>query len=341
MNIVDLIKNNLSGSVLGQLGSLIGASPEQTKAAADASVPVILAGMGKAASSKDGAERLSEILAKLDPSMVDNMGGMFTGDNAGKVEEQGGGMLDKTLGGGVLGSLGDILGKFSGLGGGIIKKLLTYLLPLILGTIAKQLGGKTSAQGLTQFFSEQKSNINSAMPAGLSLGSIPGLGDVGASVEKAADTLKSGASQLTWVLPIMLLALGIVLWFYFKPDEPTKMPPNPEIAKAINQSITGSLEGDIKGFFDSATKTFTDIKDAASAEAALPTLKDLDSKVAGFKKGYSMVPEAGKGAIKALLTDGISKLKTLVDKLLAMPGVGEKLKPVVEPLMAKLSAITG
>ena len=156
MNIIDLIKNNLSGGALGQLSSLIGASPEQTKTAAGAAVPSILAGLGKSASSKDGADRLTDLLNNLDPNLVNNPGGMYSDSNASNLGKAGTGMLDKILGGGMLGSLGGLLGKFSGLGGDMMKKLLGYLAPLILGAIAKQFGGKASSQGLTQFFTRTK-----------------------------------------------------------------------------------------------------------------------------------------------------------------------------------------
>lgn len=341
MNIVDLIKNNLSGSALGQLGNLIGASPEQTKTAAGAAVPSILAGLGKMAGSKDGADRLSDLLNKLDPSLVNNPGATFSGANAGQAGEQGASMLDGILGGGLLSSLSGILSKFSGLGGGIIQKLLGFLAPMILGTIAKQMGGKPTSQGLTQFFSEQKSNIANSFPAGFSLASVPGLGDAGASVQKAADTVKQGASQLTWLVPILLVALGVALWFYLKREEPVKLPASTELAKNIAKSAEATLTDSINTYFTNATQAFNGIKDAATADAALPKLKELSGQADELKKGFGLVPEAGKTAIKSLLGSNIDKLKAIVDKLLAMPGVGEKLKPVVEPLMAKLAAITG
>jgi len=343
MNIVDLIKNNLSSDVLGQLGSLVGASPEQTKTAAGAAVPAILAGLGKSASSKDGADRLTEMLNKLDPNMVNNPGGMFGGADAGKLGEKGTGMLDSILGGGLLGNLGGLLSKFSGLGSGIIGKLLGLLAPLILSTITKSLGGagKVSSQGLTQFFTEQKQNIAGSLPGGLSLASIPGLGDMGASVQKAADTVKQGASAMSWMLPVLLLALGGALWFYFRPDPNTNQPASTKVQDIIKKGIDVSLTDDIKNFFGSATETFSGIKDAASAEAAKPKLTELESKVDALKKGYGLVPEAGKAAIKTLLGESITKLKDLVAKISALPGVGEKIKPLVDSLMAKLNGITG
>lgn len=340
MNIIELIKNNLSGGALGQLGSLIGASPEQTKTAAGAAVPSILAGLGKAAGTKDGADKLTDLLNNLDPNLTNNPGGMYSGSNAPNLANAGTGMLDKILGGGMLGSLGGLLGKFSGLGGDMMKKLLGYLAPLIMGVIAKQFGGKASAQGLTQFFADQKSNIANAMPAGLSLNNLPGFGDVGASVQHAADTVKKEASPLVWLLPILLIALGIALWFYLKPVDEVKIPPSTNLAKNIAKTAEGSLTDNINTFFTSATESLGGIKDAATADAALPKLKDLSDQADLLKKGYALVPDTGKGAIKTLLTSNMDKLKAMVDKLLAMPVVGDKLKPVIEPLMAKLASIT-
>lgn len=340
MNIIELIKNNLSGNALGQLGSLIGASPEQTKAAAGAAVPSILAGLGKAASTKSGADNLTDLLNNLDPKLTNNPGGMFTGGDTTKLGDAGAGMLDKILGGGVLAGLGGLLSKFSGLGGDMMKKLLAYLAPLILGVIAKQFGGKASSQGLTQFFTEQKSNIASAMPAGLSLSSLPGFGDIGASAEKALDTVKK-SSPLVWMVPMLVLALGVLAWLYFKRDEPVKLPGATDLAKNIAKGAGTSLTDSINTFFTSTTESLSGIKDAASADAALPKLKELSGQVDEMKKGFALVPDAGKAAIKTLLGTNLEKLKVIVDKLLAMPGVGEKLKPILEPLMAKLASFTG
>jgi hypothetical protein len=215
------------------------------------------------------------------------------------------------------------------------------LAPLVMGTIAKQLGGKPSAQGLTQFFNEQKTNITKALPSGFSLASIPGLSDVGATVQQAADTVKKVANPLTWIVPVLLVALGLLLWYYLRPAEPVKLPGNTGLAKQITKSAEDSLKENINSFFTTATESFSGIKDAASADAALPKLKELAGQADDLKKSFALLPEAGKGAMKTLLGSSIDKLKAVVDKLMALPGVGEKLKPVVELMMAKLTAITG
>ncbi|MBL8824082.1 MAG: DUF937 domain-containing protein [Planctomycetia bacterium] len=340
MNIIEMIKNNMSSGMLNQLSSLIGASPEQTKAAAGAAVPSILAGMSKLSESRDGADRLSEILNNLDPSIIGNLDGMFTGDKAEKVQQQGGGMLEKLLGGGLLAGLVSAIGKFTGSGSGVIQKLLAFLAPLIMGTISKSLGGKTSAQGLTQFFSEQKNNITNAMPAGFSLGNIPGLGSVTAAAERTVEGVKQGVSAMTWLLPVLLVGLGIALWFYLREPEPVKMPANPDLTKKLGDQV-GQMTDSINNLFKTATTSLEEIKDAATAEAAIPKLKELSNNAEDMKKLFGLLPDAGKATIKTLLSTGIEKLKALVDKVLAIPGVGEKLKPVVDGLMAKLTAVTG
>ncbi|HMO36928.1 MAG TPA: DUF937 domain-containing protein, partial [Gemmatales bacterium] len=66
---------------------------------------------------------------------MNDPGSIFGGANASQLGEKGAGMLDSLLGGNLLGNLGGLLGKFSGLGTGIIGKLLGFLAPLILGNI--------------------------------------------------------------------------------------------------------------------------------------------------------------------------------------------------------------
>lgn len=340
MNIIETIKNTLSSGMLDQLSSMVGASPEQTRAAAGAAVPSILAGMSKLSESREGADRLSEILNNLDPSIVGNLDGMFKGGQADKIQQQGGGILEKMLGGGLLAGLVSAIGKFTGSGSGMIQKLLAFLAPLILGTISKSLGGKTSAQGLSQFFSEQKSNITNALPAGFSLSSIPGFGSVTAAAQQTAQGLKQGVSAMTWLLPVLLVGLGIALWFYLREPEPVKLPANPEMPKKLGDQVV-QMTDSVNTFFKTATSSLESVKDAATAEAALPKLKELTTNADEMKKLYGLLPDAGKATIKTLLGSSMSTLKTLVDKVLAIPGVGEKLKPVIDGLMAKLTAVTG
>ncbi len=56
MNLVKQIMDQLSGSALGQLGSLLGTNAETTERATSAAVPALLSALAGMASHDDGAE---------------------------------------------------------------------------------------------------------------------------------------------------------------------------------------------------------------------------------------------------------------------------------------------
>ena len=120
--------------------------------------------------------------------------------------------------------------------------------------------------------------------------------------------VKKAASPLVWLLPILLIALGIALWYYLKPVNEVKIPGSTDLAKNIAKSAEASLTDHINSFFTSATESLSGIKDAATADAAVPKLKELSDQADQLKKGFALVPEAGRGAIKTLLASNMDKL---------------------------------
>jgi hypothetical protein len=85
------------------------------------------------------------------------------------------------------------------------------------------------------------------------------------------------------------------------------------------------------------TAALSGVKDAASAEAALPKLEELNNKLDDAKATILKLGDAGKATVKALVQTSRDKLKELVNKVLAIPGAGEKIKTVVDSMMTKLS----
>ena len=62
-------------------------------------------------------------------------------------------------------SLVGTIASFAGMQPGIMKTLLTYLAPIVLGTVANSFkGAKPDAAGLMRLFSEQQDNIKAALP---------------------------------------------------------------------------------------------------------------------------------------------------------------------------------
>jgi hypothetical protein len=100
------------------------------------------------------------------------------------------------------------------------------------------------------------------------------------------------------------------------------------------------LGTDLTSVFSSLTDILGGVKDVPTAETAAPKLTDLTPKLDGLKSLWDKVPAAGKTAVIMLATDHIGKLKELVTKVLAIPGVSDKLKTVLDILLAKLTAFT-
>jgi hypothetical protein len=233
MNLVDLISSQLSsGDVLGKLGGLIGANEPQTRTATNAAVPALLNVFAKMASTNSGADQLAKSMGGLDLGMLGNLAGLLGGSQASGLGSIGGNLLGSLLGGGsgnTLSSLVGTLASFAGMQPGIMKTLLTYLAPIVLGTIAKQFTGRPDAAGVSRLFSEQASNISGSMPKGLSLGDVfSAVSSVGGrpsepvrgpshshshSHSHSREPEKSGMPG--WLLPALLLGalgLGWYLW---------------------------------------------------------------------------------------------------------------------------------
>jgi len=334
MNIVDLITNQLSGDVMGKLSQLIGESEQKTKSAVGAAVPALLAGLSSAASDPGKAQSLNNALGGLDLGSLGNLGSMLAGGGGGLLEK-GGGLLSSILGGNVLGGLTSALEKYSGLGGGVITKLLSALLPMILGTLAAQRGGKLDARGLSDLLAGQKQNIMNSLPSGLSLASVPGLGSAAAAMSSAAGAAQQAAAGTpSWLLPLALLGLVVAgAWWWFANRAPAPTPP------AIPGADVAQVTKDLGGWFTSLTDSLSSVKDVATAEAALPKLTELGGKLDGVKSLVEKMPAAGKSAVSKLVTDQLGKLRELIDRVLAIPGVGDKIKPVTDAMLSKLSAL--
>jgi hypothetical protein len=235
MNISDLIMSQLtSPDVLSKLGGLIGANESQTKTATSAAVPALLNVFGKMSQTNSGADQLAKAMGGLDLGMLGNLAGLLGGGQAQGLGSLGGNLLTSLLGGGnMMSSLVGTLASFAGMQPGIMKTLVTYLAPIVLGMVAKQFTGKPDAAGVARLFSEQSGNIRNALPRGLSLA------DFDAASGRGSETVRSGShSQETvrhgghsrepqpagglpgWLLPLLALGALAAGWYLWNQNRP-------------------------------------------------------------------------------------------------------------------------
>jgi hypothetical protein len=401
MNLVDLVKDQLTSQVLGSLGSLVGTNEAQTKAASAAAVPALLSGIAKMAGTSQGAGQLASALGGLDLGMLGNLAGVLGGSNASKMADKGGSLLGTLFGNSATSMIVETLASFLGIKGGIARSMLSYLAPVVLGTVAKQLtssGKSIDASGIQSLFADQSRNIQSALPAGLSLGDFGSIAKAVTSATSGGASHSSHASHghverkqessgfpswLPW-LALPLIAIGAFLLMNkdkgAKPADKGAVVVNQtemmkkmaeaqksgealagkaaekvadagaEAVKTTTDAVAAVVEkatdaidmtafgGDMTGLFGKLTDSFKGITDVPSAEAAVPGLKDLAGILEGYKATADKLPEAGKATVKEMVGTNLGTLQPIIDTVLAIPGVGDILRPIVEPMLKTLSA---
>jgi hypothetical protein len=87
-----------------------------------------------------------------------------------------------------------------------------------------------------------------------------------------------------------------------------------------------------------AASALEGITDKASAEAALPSLQAVETRLDELGADVEKLPQHAKEALASLLDDSLPELQDLVTKVEGMEGVGEVVKPTLDGIMAKLDA---
>jgi hypothetical protein len=118
-----------------------------------------------------------------------------------------------------------------------------------------------------------------------------------------------------------------------------------EAALQATQSMASLTVGDVDlgqratSFFDDAKETLEGVTDAASAEAAKPKLQEIAGNLDQITELAGQLPADGKKALTDMVNSAMPGLRDLVDKVVAMPGVGEVLRTTLEPIKTKLEAL--
>ncbi len=145
MDLMELVKSQLSGQVMESLTKQIGASDSsQTQAAADGILSTLTAAIAKNAQDPNKAEQLNKALEKdHDGSLLDNLSGFLEGNAGNDRASNGDGILKHILGDKKDGAAG-MISESSGLSQEQTGSLMEKLAPLLMGALGQQ----KSSQGL-------------------------------------------------------------------------------------------------------------------------------------------------------------------------------------------------
>jgi hypothetical protein len=290
---------------------------------------------------------------------------MIGGSGQGRLVETGSRILASLLGG-QQSTLADVIGRFAGLRSDASGSLLGMLAPVVLGVIGKHLGGTgIDASNLASLLAGQKDNIAAALPAGLAnqlknTGLLDALGGVGSTATAAAgQTMRAGVSAARtaadatdrarsaaastssnwayWLIPAVALA-AVLLYLFTRPGEQVTQPaptaaPTASVASAdLGKQATDTLA--------SLRTSLQKITDSASAAAAVPKLQDAKNQINNIRGQVEKLPAEQRKTVAGMVNSTVQAINELFDKVLAIPGVSEQLKPIVDAMKADLATLT-
>jgi len=362
MNLVDLVKDQLTSQVLGSLGSLINASESDTRSATNAAVPALLGGLAKLASSPGGAGQIASALGGLDLGALGNLAGLLGGSNASRLGDQGGSLLGSLFGTSATSKMVETIAGFLGMKPGIARSLLAYLAPIVLGMVAKQFtGGRADAAGLQRLFADQGDNIRRAIPAGLSLGDFGAVAPQGGHGRDYREPAKSGFPA--WLPLVLLPLLAFGAWYLMNRDKEARkavvieeeMKRGPvtvdrtevieregkKLADTVIETISIDpkfveavrLSKNATELFGGLTKALTGVTSVETARTAIPELEKLGPVLTGVQSEAEQLSGEEKTAFGELVTKNLGLLQKVIDTAMAIPGVKEILGPVVTPML--------
>jgi hypothetical protein len=352
-NIVDQIIGMVTPDAVEKIASFVGVDADVARKAVNAALPALLAMFASKSVTADGAKALVKAVSDTDPAMFDDLSKTLKGAVGKKFVENGTSLLSSLFGEKGLASTTEAIAKQAGLQGTSGSSLMAIASQMALGGIAKSFaGGKVDATGLMNLMTAQQANIKSALPADLGkMLSSSGLlsGNYAAQAEKAVAAATSQATKAAtggtnW--PLWLVAAAAVLaalWYFLGQGTPapktTATPPAATTPAAglvidgvdIGKQMTTALDG--------LKATMASITDTATAQAALPKFAEAGTAIDGVTGMLAKLSPDQKSALSAIVTAALPAIKEAAGKVLAIQGVGDLAKPVVDGLIAKLESL--
>jgi hypothetical protein len=369
-NLVSYMMQFLTPEMVGRIAAALGLNRGDTQSGVSAGVPALLAAFSGLADKPGGAQSLVNTI-KQQSGVLDNFASMVGGTNQSSFIERGSSLLTSLLGTHDQAALTGAVARFAGLGQNRATSLLGMLTPLVLGLIGRHIGARGVDSGsLTSLLASQKDQIAQALPAGMGealdrAGVGTGLESVSATAAQAtrpaASTSPASAARPAtdarapratssnwayWAIPLLLL--GGLLQYLFGPgphrqQQAMQPAPAPEITAANKNVMVDGV--DVKNTLgDSMSDVRTSLQgvtDVESAKAALPKLdaaKNQIDKVSGLA---GQLTSDQRKTIASVVAPAMPVIDQLSNKVLDMPGVGDVLRPTLEPVKTKLAELAG
>ncbi len=328
MNIVEIVKIYVSGPVLTQVSLLLGTTESTARSAVSTAVTSLLSSFSSLAATPSGGQKLIGTLERFDPRT--GPASAWLNERPDILAERGAGMAESLLGSGGISGVVDMLTRTYGVTTGAANRLLGFLTPTLLGVIARQFTGRPITPGtLGAYFSEQRAQIAAAAPIDPSRPE-----PVGRMRATGRAFARSAPQRSRWALPMILALTAIALMVFA--SRPRKISQEPEV-----RDLPTQLSLDLREAVGAVTGALSEVRDSATAETALPKIEQAKGRVEEIRARASQLPPADKSKFDQLVQPQVRALERQSERVATIPGAGEKIKPVLDDLISRISAPLG
>lgn len=215
-NLLQSVNQLFNNDIVNKMAAAFGESDGGIDKALKATVPSVLAGFVSKANEPNGANQLlgySQDAANA--GVISNISSMFSGE--GNILDKGLDMVRNLFGTRFEGIV-QAISQFSGIRSSSASSLISMVAPMALGVLGNETKrNNLSPAGLASYLNDQKAGIINAIPAGLGIGSLLGLGgvredSVRVNYSNEPTPTKSGNN---WLLPLIIILFVIAAILYF------------------------------------------------------------------------------------------------------------------------------
>jgi hypothetical protein len=375
-NLVSYVMQFMTPDMIARIARALGLSREDAQAGVAVAVPALLAALSGVAAKPGGAQSLLDSL-KQNAGVLDSFADTISGGKKPSFIEKGSSLLTSLLGSHDQSALVGAVGKFAGLGQNGAQSLLGMLTPVVMGLIGRQIGPHPDVSSLSNLLASQKEQIGQALPMGMSkllggtglldslTGAVGSVTDaagqarraaaaatdeatqyasstarsVGAAGQRAARAASSGVPNwLYWAIPLIVIA-GF-LWYLVgnRVEQVAQQPTAPVQSVVVGGVDIGRQVNDSLAQLRSSLASITDL---TSAQAALPRLQEATAQIDKVVGIVGQLSPDQRKFVSGRITPAMATINAQFDKVLAIPGVGEVLKPAVDTLKIRLADLSG
>jgi Bacterial protein of unknown function (DUF937) len=309
-----------------------------------------------------GSNMLASLLGSHDQSALAGAVGKFAG-----IGQSTGSSLIGMLGPVIMGVIGKQIGSRSldaGSVSGLLasqKEQIAQALPQGFGRLLGGTGILDSLDGAAETAAAAASQAGRAANAAAAQVGSSASRSAGYAGHQARAAASATPSWIYWAIPALVVA-GLLFYLFGRDTEQvaqTTTPPvtqtkqvtegmaprdqvTPRMAPATQSIMVGGVDigKQLGDNFSNLRTSLAGITDVESARAALPKLQEA---TAAIDKVNGMVPQLSaeqRLSVSGLVTPAMAAINQMFEKVLAIPGVGDVLKPTVDNLKTKLADLS-